>query len=131
MLIEPRVGSLWYRFSIPIPIPIPALGGDDLDGFDHEKLDVYQVAIEFVGLANDVIERLPRGRAYLSDQLQCAATSIPLNIAEGAGEENVLEEQLFFAGRDLLVRIVAMLTKMVLNLVQEPGTGSGSGSEPD
>ena len=25
-------------------------------------------------------------------------------------------------------RVVAMLTKMVLNLAQEPGTGSGSGS---
>jgi four helix bundle protein len=128
--------------------------------FDHEKLDVYQAAIEFVGLADDVIERLPRGRAYLADQLQRAATSIPLNIAEGAGEYSrkdkarfyrmslrsatecaalldvcrrlrVLEEQLFFAGRDLLIRIVAMLTKMVLNLVLEPGTGSGSGSEPD
>ena len=101
-----------------------------------------------------------RAVAYLADQLQRAATSIPLNIAEGAGEYSrkdkarfyrmslrsatecaalldvcrrlkVLEEQLFFAGRDLLVRIVAMLTKMVLNLVQEPGTGSGSGSEPD
>ena len=49
--------------------------------FDHEKLDVYLVA-----RANDIIERLPRGRGYLADQLQRAALSIVLNIAEGAGK---------------------------------------------
>ena len=54
--------------------------------FDHEKLDVYQAAIDFVALADDVVENLPRGRAYLADQLQRASTSVPLNVAEGAGE---------------------------------------------
>ena len=54
--------------------------------FDHEKLDVYQAAIEFVALADDVVENLPRGRLYLADQLQRASTSIELNVAEGAGE---------------------------------------------
>ena len=49
---------------------------------DHEKLDVYQIAIEFVVLADEVIGHLPRGKAYLSDQLQRAASSISLNIAE-------------------------------------------------
>ena len=32
---------------------------------DHEKLDVYHIAIEFVILADTIIEHLPRGRAYL------------------------------------------------------------------
>ena len=54
--------------------------------FDHEKLDVYQLAIDFVARANDVVEGLPRGREYLADQLQRAALSIVLNIAEGAGK---------------------------------------------
>ena len=54
--------------------------------FDHEKLDVYQAGIQFVGVANDVVERPPKGRAYLADQIQRAAVSIPLNVAEGAGE---------------------------------------------
>ena len=36
---------------------------------DHEKLDVYQIAIEFVVLADRIVEHLPRGRAYVSDQL--------------------------------------------------------------
>lgn len=109
---------------------------------DHEKLNVYQVAIEFVLLADEVIEHLPRGRAYLSDQLQRAALSIPLNIAEGAGEYAInekarfyrmakrsttecsgildvclrlqlVEEKRYTKGRELLIRIVSMLIKMV------------------
>ena len=64
---------------------------------DHEKLTVYQVAIEFVVLADVIIEHLPRGRAYLSDQLQRAGLSIPLNIAEGAGEYSI-DEKLDFIG---------------------------------
>jgi four helix bundle protein len=108
---------------------------------DHEKLTVYQVAIEFVLLADEVIEHLPRGRAYLSDQLQRAALSIPLNIAEGAGEYAVDEKARFYRmakrsatecagvldvcqrlklvdenrytkGRELLINIVSMLIKM-------------------
>jgi four helix bundle protein len=110
--------------------------------FDHEKLTVYQVAIEFVILADEVIENLPRGRAYLSDQLQRAALSISLNIAEGAGEYAVdekarfyrmakrsatecagildvcqrlrlIEENRYLKGRELLIGIVSMLIKMV------------------
>src|ERR1700729_1218886 len=63
---------------------------------DHEKLTVYQVAIEFVILSDEVIENLPRGRAYLSDQLQRAALSISLNIAEGAGEYAIDEKARFY-----------------------------------
>jgi four helix bundle protein len=107
---------------------------------DHEKLTVYQVAIEFVVLADEVIEHLPRGRAYLSDQLQRAALSIPLNIVEGAGEYAIDEKARFYrmakrsatecagvldvcqrlrlveenryGGRELLIGIVSMLIKM-------------------
>ena len=63
---------------------------------DHEKLTVYQLAIEFVVLADVIIEHLPRGRAYLSDQLQRAGLSIPLNIAEGAGEYSIDEKARFY-----------------------------------
>ena len=50
-----------------------------MNTFVHENLDVYKAAIEFVALANEVVEHLPRGRGYLADQLQRAATSIALN----------------------------------------------------
>ncbi len=109
--------------------------------FDHEKWDVYQASLELVILISDIIEQLPRGKAYLADQLQRAGTSVPLNIAEGAGEDasnekarfyrmakrsatecssildvcyrlQLLDEQRYIEGRKLLLRIVAMLTKM-------------------
>ena len=54
--------------------------------FDHERLDVYQLGLDFIVLANDVVERMPRGRGHLADQLSRASTSIVLNIAEGAGK---------------------------------------------
>jgi len=113
--------------------------------FDHEKLDVYQAAVEFVVLVDKVVEQLPRGRSYLADQLLRASTSIPLNIAEGAGEYSnnekcrfyrmakrsatecagildvcrrlrLVEEEQYTKGRELLIRIVAMLTKMAQKL---------------
>jgi four helix bundle protein len=111
------------------------------DYFDHEKLDVYQVSIDFVILIDAIVDHLPRGRAYLVDQLLRAETSVTLNIAEGAGEYSVSEksrfyrmakrsatecagvldicrrlqlikEDLYLKGRELLLRIVAMLIKL-------------------
>ena len=64
--------------------------------FDHEKLDVYQLAIDFIARANDIIEQLPRGRGYLADQLQRAALSIVLNIAEGAGKFAPADKAVFY-----------------------------------
>jgi four helix bundle protein len=52
---------------------------------DHEKLDVYQRAIEFLACALRITELIPRGQAPLADQLRRASSSIPLNIAEGGG----------------------------------------------
>lgn len=109
--------------------------------FDFEKLDVYQASIEVVILIDKITESFPRGRAYLTDQLQRAGTSIALNIAEGAGEfsinekirfyriakrsatgtaaileiskrSNIIHEEHYQSARELLVRIVMMLTKM-------------------
>jgi four helix bundle protein len=108
---------------------------------DHERLDVYQRAIEFVALAYSIGARLPRGHAPLADQLGRAATSIPLNIAEGSGKPAGRERARFYGiargsamecgaildvvailelhapddlakGKAVLVRVVSMLTKM-------------------
>ena len=112
---------------------------------DHEKLEVYRFAIRFVVLADEIVENLPRGRAYLADQLRRAGSSITLNIAEGAGEYvptekarfyrmakrsatecssiidifqhlHLIDEGLFSNARELLARIVAMLIKMIQRL---------------
>src|ERR1700746_4045249 len=53
---------------------------------DHERLAVYQLALDLLILANGVIEGLPRGRSHLADQFTRASTSVVLNIAEGAGK---------------------------------------------
>jgi len=53
---------------------------------DHERLDVYRLAVELDGL---VAESLPRrGNKILRDQLERAVVSIVLNIAEGAGRRS-------------------------------------------
>ena len=109
--------------------------------FDFEKLDVYQASIEVIVLIDKITGEFPRERAYLTDQLQRAGTSISLNIAEGSGEFstneksrfyrmakrsatetaaildvskrlNIIHEDNYQTGRDLLIRIVMMLTKM-------------------
>jgi four helix bundle protein len=64
--------------------------------FDHERLDVYRLALAFVVVANDVAQGLPRGRSYLADQLQRAATSVILNLAEGAGEYSANDKARFY-----------------------------------
>ena len=64
--------------------------------FDHEKLDVYQLAIDIVSRSNELIKNLPKGRGYISDQLQRAALSIVLNIAEGAGKYSPRDKASFY-----------------------------------
>ncbi|MBI2923440.1 MAG: four helix bundle protein [Planctomycetes bacterium] len=54
--------------------------------FDFESLHVYQLALDFAVLADEVAEALLPGRAYLADQLRRASSSVCFNIAEGAGE---------------------------------------------
>jgi len=53
---------------------------------DHERLDVYDLALDFLVMANGLIEALPRGRGHLADQFTRASTSIVLNVSEGAGK---------------------------------------------
>jgi four helix bundle protein len=63
---------------------------------DHERLDVYQLARQFVREANSLLRHLPSGRADLADQLRRASLSLPLNIAEGAGEFAPREKARFY-----------------------------------
>lgn len=107
----------------------------------YEKLVVYQLSIEFLGVAFQVIEQLPRGYSELADQLKRASLRNPLNIAEGAGKRTKADCHKYFdiargssmecgaildvcaklqlaqgeltkRGKQLLERMVAMLTKL-------------------
>ena len=122
--------------------------------FDHEKLDVYQVAIQFVAWAGDLLEDVGL-RTGLSavKQLDAASTSVPLNIAEGNGKRSTRDRCRFFdiakasalecaacldvlvarsavpeerngPGKALLVRIVEMLTKLISRLLGPDGPSS-------
>ncbi len=122
---------------------------------DFQKLDVYKAAVEVAVTVDALLQRLPRGRAYLVDQLRRAVSSIGLNIAEGAGEFSAADKAKYYryarrsayeciavldlieglrigdptemkASRTLLDRIGAMLTKMIVSLER---TGSGQAHE--
>lgn len=109
--------------------------------FDHERLDVYQAALDFAVIANELVERLPRGRSHLADQLTRASISVVLNIAEGAGKYSkpdkrryyitaagsatecaaildiatrlqLIEQKSHEQGKALLDRVVAMLVRL-------------------
>jgi len=109
--------------------------------FGHEKLDVYQLAIEYVAWAYKVAKGLNSTDRHSRDQLLRASQSIPLNIAEGNGKGTAADRRRYFEiargsamecaaiqdcltacevlnheknnqGKAMLVRIVAMLTKL-------------------
>ena len=63
---------------------------------DHERLDVYDLALEFLVLANGIIEGLPGGRSHLADQFTRASLSIVLNLAEGAGKHSKLDKRRYY-----------------------------------
>lgn len=81
--------------------------------FGHEKLEVYREAIAFVAWLSALVDGAVR-LGDVKDQLDRAATSIPLNIAEGNGKYTTKDRCRFFdiahgsalecaAGLDVLV----------------------------
>ncbi|KAB2887136.1 MAG: four helix bundle protein [Kofleriaceae bacterium] len=107
-----------------------------------QRLDVYQRAIEFLSLAYEVVDDLPRGNGDRADQLTRSAESVVRNIAEGAGRwseadsasrykiargeamecaasldvlklRKLISMERYQRGLRLLEGVVAMLTKMV------------------
>jgi four helix bundle protein len=121
--------------------PVGPSGRQSYMAFDHEQLDVYRLGLEFLVLAERVIQALPKGRSHLADQLTRASISIVLNIAEGAGKFSKGDKRRYYlaargsatesaplmdvylrlelmplaehdAGKQMLERIVAMLVKL-------------------
>lgn len=80
----------------------------------YEKLDVYQVSIQFVATAVAMSEQIPKGYAALADPLRRAAWSIPLNIAEGVGKPSVSDQARFHA----IARGSAMECGAILDVVR-------------
>jgi len=112
--------------------------------FAHEKMPVYKLALDFMRLAHDVANGLA-GHGNLKDQLLRAASSIVLNLAEGAGkyapkdkrryyrsfvgsaaecsaildvllQMSLLDEERTKKGKDVLDHIAAMGTNLIRSL---------------
>ena len=110
--------------------------------FDHDKLDVYRLAIEYVADSFRIAGDLSGPHRHACDQRLRAAQPIPLNIAEGNGKRSSKDRGRYFEiargsalecaaiqdvldvsagideavnrqGKRRLKRIVAMLTKLV------------------
>lgn len=126
--------------------------------FDHEKLEVYCVAVQFADAADSIAAKLKRGNAHVRDQLRRAADSIVNNVAEGAGEFHPAEKARFYRialrsctesaatlhtcqrrklaelesienARLLLKRVVEMLTRLVQSSAAvQIGTGTRTGT---
>ena len=64
--------------------------------FDHERLDVYRLSIEYVGEVLEVAATLSGLYRHSRDQWLRAAQSVPLNIAEGNGKRSLKDRSRFF-----------------------------------
>ncbi len=111
--------------------------------FDHDRLDVYRLAIEYVAIAFESSRSLEGLQRHAHEKWPRAAQFIPLNIAEGNGKRSLMDRARFLdialgpalecaaiqvvqvvSGglsrgtsaemKSKLVRIVAMLTRMAM-----------------
>lgn len=113
--------------------------------FDHDRLDVYRLAIEYAAESFSLAKNLAGMHRHARDQWLRASQSIPLNIAEGNGKRSTKDRARYFeiargsafefaAIQDVLAasegldadsnlelkvklkRIVSMLTRMVMKV---------------
>ena len=88
-----------------------------------QRLDVYQRAIEFLALTAAVSSEIPRGHSALLDQLRRAASSIPLNIAEGAGRTGKADAARSYAiARGSAMECAAVMDALLVLKAAEPST---------
>jgi four helix bundle protein len=81
---------------------------------DHRRLDVYRSALQCLAAIDEIVEGMPPGRAHLKDPLDRAATSIVLNLAEGAGEFSPRDKARFYRmARRSAVESTAILVDIV------------------
>ncbi|MCC5846070.1 MAG: four helix bundle protein [Verrucomicrobia bacterium] len=92
--------------------------------FDHEKLDVYRMAIDFVTWVDELMDELPKNLA-VTNQLDRASTSIPLNIAEGNGKYTEADRCRYFdIARGSALECAACLDVLIAKkLIANPDSG--------
>ena len=62
--------------------------------FDNTR--IYARSLELIDLTRQIMRRFPTGYGFLADQLRRAASSVPLNFAEGYGRVTQREQRRFF-----------------------------------
>jgi four helix bundle protein len=65
--------------------------------FDHERLDVYWISIEFVAWVAQFVDGLDGSAKFARDQLLRSSQSIPQNIAEGNAKRQGADRRRYFA----------------------------------
>ena len=126
--------------------------------FDHEKLHVYQASLTFITWAAKLVSSV-ESKAAAKDQLDRAATSVPLNIAEGNGKfamrdrcrfieiargsalecaacldvlvaKGLCDNAMVSAGKGQLLEIVSVLTGLQSSLMSRVREGSPEYLDP-
>ena len=64
--------------------------------FDHERLDVYRLSINYVAFSFQIANSLGGTNRQARDQWLRAAQSISLNISEGNGKQSLKDKKRFF-----------------------------------
>jgi four helix bundle protein len=128
--------------------------------FDHEKLEVYQLELQFIAWVTTLFAELKEARpprlAETLDQLDRASISQVLNTAEGNGRRGSLQRARFSddargsatecagcldilvakgavgasriqKGKELLVRVVSILSKLIERFGGQEGGGDSEG----
>src|SRR5712691_7366334 len=133
--------------------------------FDHEKLDVYQLELSFIGWVTPLLTKVKQSgssarTAEVIDQLDRASLSALLNTAEGNGRRQRQTRAKFFddargsvtecaacldalvakgvcanegieEGKQLLLRIASMLTKLIARFESSSSSSSIIREEPE
>ena len=64
--------------------------------YKFQKLEIYQLALDYLDLLYEIVDRLPRREEYnLKSQMPRAGTSTVLNIAEGSTSQSDPEQSRF------------------------------------
>ena len=65
--------------------------------FGHKRFKAYQLSIEFLAATMNLLDQCSNGNGHIRDQPKRAATSIPLNLAEGSGKMSNKDKLRFHA----------------------------------
>jgi four helix bundle protein len=90
--------------------------------FKFEKLEVWQLALEYIDLIYEIAQQLPRSEEFnLKSQVIRAATSVALNIAEGSTGQTDVEQARFLgmAIRSMLETVACQHIISRRNLLQD------------